>query len=369
MNRRRFLTLLGSAGLTAAVSTTATANAAGHATFPGYKDSLGVLHDTTRCIGCRKCEQGCNTVNKLPAPKEPFDDLTVLDTKRRTTPNNWTVVNKYNVAGLHSPVFAKIQCNHCLEPACASACFVKAFKKNPDGSVTYDGSICVGCRYCMVACPFNVPTFDYDEPYNPLIQKCTMCHPLLEQGKLPGCVQACPKDALTFGKRTDLLRIARERLYKNPDRYVDHIYGEHEMGGTQWMYISGVPFSQVGMNEDLGTKPAPEYTAGALGAVPMVVGIWPLLLTGAYAITKRKDKIAAEEREEAVKEAIAQTQAAAEEKLNAALAKAQKDKEATVTREVKKAVDEARKTFEEELAAKEQPKADDEAANKPGEGA
>ncbi len=361
MNRRNFLGLLGSTSLAAAVGTTSTAQAASHATFPGYKDSVGVLHDSTRCIGCRKCEQACNIVNNLPAPKEPFTDLNVLDTERRTAPNNWTVVNKYNVAGLEHPVFRKQQCNHCLEPACASACFVKAFTKNPDGSVTYDGSLCVGCRYCMIACPFNVPTFEYEEAFDPLIRKCTMCHPRLLEGKLPGCVEACPKGALTFGKRKDLLRMAHNRIAQFPERYVDHVYGEDEMGGTQWLYLSGVPFKEIGMNEELGNAPAPSFTAGALGSVAMVVGIWPILLTGAYAITKRKEEIATEERIEAVNEAIAQTKAEGEDKLAAALAKAAKDKETTVTREVKKAVADARKAFEEELAAKEAPEAEAEA--------
>ncbi|AAS95017.1 sulfate respiration complex iron-sulfur protein HmcB [Nitratidesulfovibrio vulgaris] len=370
MDRRRFLTLLGSAGLTATVATAGTAKAASTGTFPGYKDSYGVLHDTTRCIGCRKCEQACNEVNKLPAPKAKFDDLTVLEKTRRTDADSWTVVNRYNAAGLDHPVFRKQQCNHCLEPACASACFVKAFTKNPDGSVTYDGSLCVGCRYCMVACPFNVPAFQYAEAFDPLIQKCTMCHPRLAEGKLPGCVEICPKEALTFGRRKDLVRIAHDRIRQNPGRYIDHVYGEQEMGGTAWMYLSGVPFSATGMNEELGTKSAPEYTAGALGAVPMVVGIWPILLTGAYAITKRKEKIAAEEQAEAVKQAVAASRAEADDKLKAALAKADKDKEAAVTREVKKAVDEARKTFEEELAAKEQPEAPEgDDAGKPGEDA
>lgn len=349
MNRRKFLTLLGTAGVTAAVSSGATANAAGNQTFKGYKDSYGVLHDTTRCIGCRKCEQACNDVNKLPAPKTKFDDLKVLETPRRTDPVTWTVVNKYNAAGLSHPVFRKQQCNHCLEPACASACFVKAFTKNPDGSVTYDGSLCVGCRYCMVACPFNVPTFEYGEAFDPLIKKCTMCHPRLQEGKLPGCVEICPKEALTFGRREDLLHIARQRIRNNPGRYQDHIYGEREMGGTAWMYLNGVPVEQVGMQE-LGEKSAPELTSGALGAVPMVVGIWPVLLTGAYAISKRKEKVAAEEQAEAVKAALAKAKEEADKKLQTALDKATKEKDAAVAREVKKAVDEAEKAFEAKLA-------------------
>lgn len=352
MNRRRFLTLLGTAGVSTAMGAVGAkrAVAAGDQNFRGHKDSYGVLHDTTRCIGCRKCEQACNEVNSLPAPETRFDDLTVLDKPRRGDARNWTVVNKYNVAGLEHPVFRKQQCNHCLEPACASACFVKAFTKNPDGSVTYDGSLCVGCRYCMIACPFNVPAFQYDEAFDPLIQKCTMCHPRIREGKLPGCVEVCPKEALTFGKRADLVRIARDRIRNNPGRYQDHIYGEREMGGTAWMYLAGVPFEAMGQ-QDLGTRSAPEYTAGALGSVPMVVGIWPVLLTGAYAISRRKEKVAAEEREEAVQAALARARADAENAMNAALVKAAKEKDAAVAREVKKAMEQAEQAFEEKFAA------------------
>ncbi len=153
MLRRTFLGLMGAAagaGMLAPVK----ADAASHE-FKGYPGSKGVLFDATRCIGCRKCEAACNTVNELPKPKVPFDDLEVLNTKRRTDAKTYTVVNKYQ--GPTGPLFRKIQCNHCLEPACASACFVKAFKKTPSGAVVYDASVCVGCRYCMVACPFEIP--------------------------------------------------------------------------------------------------------------------------------------------------------------------------------------------------------------------
>ena len=337
MNRRTFLTLLGGLGAGSALGGVKTASAAG-GTFPGHPDSNGVLHDTTLCIGCRRCEKGCAEVNQLPTPEKPFDDLTVLNKTRRTTAEAWTVVNKYHPVSMDKAVFRKSQCMHCEEPACASACFVKAFTKNPDGSVTYDPSLCVGCRYCMIACPFNIPGYTYNRALNPLVQKCTMCHPRQQEGKLPGCVEACPTGALVFGKRTKLLSLAWERISKNPERYQNHVYGEHEMGGTAWMTISGAPFKAVGLNEDLGTKPAADYTSGALGAVPMVVGIWPVLLGGAYAITKRKEKIAQEERVDAVKAAIARTKEEAEKTLKARLEKAEKEKEKTVASEVKKAV-------------------------------
>lgn len=353
MNRRSFLTLLGGLGAGSALGGVTSASAAS-GTFAGYPDSNGVLHDTTLCIGCRRCEQACATVNDLPKPEKPFTDLTVLDTTRRTTAKEWTVVNKYKPVSLGKDVFRKSQCLHCQEPACASACFVKAFTKNPDGSVTYDASLCVGCRYCMIACPFNIPGYTYDRALNPLVQKCTLCHPRLQEGKLPGCVEDCPTGALVFGKRKDLIRIARERILKNPQRYQDHVYGEHEMGGTAWMTISGAPFTAVGLDEKLGTKPAADYTSAALGAVPMVVGIWPVLLGGAYALSRRKEQIATEERVAAVRAAIARTKEDAEKKLKTSLDKAEKDKDKAVAAEVKKAVAEAEEAFKAKLEAEAQ---------------
>jgi Fe-S-cluster-containing dehydrogenase component len=319
------------------------ARAAGNAPFAGYPESLGVLFDVTRCIGCRKCEEACNKVNELPAPAKPFGDLSVSQQPRRTTAKAFTVVNRHeNVPGARGPLFRKIQCNHCLEPACASACFVSAFTKNATGAVTYDESVCVGCRYCMIACPFEIPAYEYDKAFDPRITKCTFCQPRLAKGLLPGCVEACPTEALTFGRRRDLLRIAHERFAQFPGRYIDAIYGEREMGGTAWLTISGVPFRELGMREDLGTTPAPELTKGALSVVPVVAGLWPVLLTGIWAIAQRKDKIAHEEQVAAVAAAVGRAQADAKAKLTDAMAKAEKDKKAAVEKEVKKALDAAK---------------------------
>ena len=317
MNRRRFLTILGSAGVASALSTAETANAAGGThTWPYHENSYGVLHDTTRCIGCRRCEAGCNKVNSLPKPDKAFDDLSVLDKNRRMTPTSWTVVNKYELNG--KPVFRKSQCFHCNDPACASACFAKCFQKQPDGSVAYDGSQCVGCRYCMVACPFYVPSFEYDDAWDPLVVKCTFCEPRLKEGKLPGCVEDCPMDALTFGRRSDLIKVARARIKNNPGKYADYIYGEWDAGGTAWMVLApsapvaaskdshqaiGHEFASLGLDTHLGNRPMGELTAGALGAVPMIVAFWPVLFGGAYAIAKRREAIHKAETETIVKEA------------------------------------------------------------------
>jgi formate dehydrogenase iron-sulfur subunit len=343
ISRRKFLGWMGAAGLGSAVGS-APARAASNKEFKGHPDAMAVLHDTTRCVGCRKCEAACNQVNDLPQPQKPFDDLGVLEQQRRTTPAKYTVVNQFTGGPqFGNQTFVKKQCNHCLEPACASVCFVKAFTKNADGSVTYNPDLCVGCRYCMIACPFEIPTYEYDQAFTPRVMKCTMCHPRLLEGKLPGCVEACPTEALVIGKRSEMIRVARERIRTFAGRYVDHIYGEHEMGGTNWLYLSGVPFGSIGMREDLGTTPAGKLTAGALGAVPIVIGLWPVLLTGIYAINKCKEKIAEAERSQAVNEALEQARAAADAKLKESLQKAEKDKAAAVEREVKKALEEAAK--------------------------
>lgn len=340
ISRRKFLGWMGAAGLSATVGKPV--HAASNKHFQGHPAAKGVLHDITRCVGCRSCEEACNKVNELPAPERPFKELAVLDQSRRTTTKAFTVVNKYEKANPGNvPVFRKIQCNHCLEPACASACFVRAFTKTETGAVVYDSSFCVGCRYCMIACPFEIPTYEYDSAFTPRIRKCTLCYARISKGQLPGCVESCPTEALTFGTRTDLLKIARERVRKYPQRYIDHIYGEHEMGGTNWLYLSGVPFREVGMREDLGITAAPQFTSGALATVPMVVGLWPVLLTGVYAISKRKEKIAQEESAQALAAGIEQANSQAEAKLSNALADAKKEHEKITELAVKKALEEA----------------------------
>jgi Fe-S-cluster-containing dehydrogenase component len=350
ISRRKFLGWLGAAGIGATVGQK-TARAASNKHFEGYPESNGVLFDSTRCIGCRKCEEGCNKVNELPEPDQSFRDLSVLDSQRRTTPEAYTVVNRFdNAGGNLGPLYRKIQCNHCLEPACASACFVQAFKKTETGAVTYDASVCVGCRYCMIACPFEIPTYEYDSAFSPRVMKCTLCHPRIVKGLLPGCVEVCPTEALTYGRREDLLRIGRERIRRFPDRYVNHIYGENEMGGTSWLYLSEVPFKDIGMREDLGVTPAPKLTSGALSAVPVVVGLWPVLLGGVYAINKRKEKIEKQEKEQAVAEALEAAEAEAKAKMKEAMEFQEKQKVKAIEKAVSKALEEAAKAAEKEAS-------------------
>jgi len=295
MDRRRFLKTCAAGG---GVAVLASADRAiGASGFSGYPDGMGVLVDLTRCVGCRTCEAACNREQQLPSPNEPFDDPSVFEDneegrKRRTMPGQYTVVNRYEQEGegdkKGAPVYRKMQCNHCNEPACLTSCFVNAYTKTKEGAVIYNEKVCVGCRTCMTACPFYVPTFVYDSALHAQIKKCIFCHATrLTKGRPPACVEACPQEVMTFGKRDHLIAAARKRIHDNPGRYVDHIYGEKEVGGTAWMYLSAVPFDKVGFDTTLGDKPILSNVQDFLGIVPMVLTIWPALFTGFHLLATR----------------------------------------------------------------------------------
>jgi len=298
MNRRKFLkgSLLGGTALSV-LGKSKKADAS--ETFGGYPNSMGVLVDLTRCVGCRTCEAACNKEQGLPEPAQPFNDLSVLDHKRRTSEGAYTVVNRYEIPGKKHPLFRKIQCNHCQEPACLTSCFVHAYRKTPEGAVMYDPTVCVGCRTCMIACPFYVPAYSYSSVLNPVIKKCIFCYETrLKFGRPPACVEACPRQVLTFGKRKDLIKIGHERIRRHPDIYEDHIYGEKEVGGTSWMYLSSAPFDQVGFDTGLGNQPILSYVKEFLTIVPMVLTIWPALFAGFHLLATRKDSKKEEEKTE-----------------------------------------------------------------------
>ena len=250
------------------------------------KEFVGVLVDTTRCIGCRSCEVACSEANGNFVPDVRNDNA--LEAVRDTSDKQWTVVNRFNTE--KGPVFVKRQCMHCWQPACAAACLVNAMAKTREGPVTWDGDKCMGCRFCMVSCPFDIPKAEYFE-WNPKIQKCNMCYERLQAGMKPACVEACPTDTLMFGPKRQLMEVARHRVYSHPDKYVHHIYGEHEVGGAGWLYLSSVPFNQIGFRTDLGTTPYPEYTKQFLVSVPMILFGVPALLLGLNELADRKAEV------------------------------------------------------------------------------
>jgi formate dehydrogenase iron-sulfur subunit len=287
LSRRGFLRVAAITGSAAVGATASRARAAGDLDHAGENESA-MLVDATVCAGCRACEAACSEANALPAPSA---DVDVTKERRDTGPEAFTVVNGAEGPD-GQPRYAKRQCMHCLSPACASACPVRALDKQPEGPVIYRGDRCMGCRYCMVACPFEIPKYQYDK-VAPLVRKCTFCAQRQKEGKKPACAEACPTGALTFGKRGALIELAKHRIYRTPEKYVHHVYGEHEAGGTNWLYISDVPFEKLAMRS-VRDEAYPDKVQGALGAPPFVMTLWPPLLMGLYAFSKRRDAHAAE---------------------------------------------------------------------------
>jgi Fe-S-cluster-containing dehydrogenase component len=241
-----------------------------------YGKFYGILFDSTKCIGCRTCEKACHLVNNLVEPGEAplgeheFDDLDkAFEKRRRTGYSSHTVINRFypggsTEGGEKEPTFVKYQCMHCNYPACVSACIVGALTKEPDGPVHYDQVDCIGCRYCVVACPFQVPVYEFHDAFSPAVLKCTLCQPRIEQGLLPGCVKACPMEAMTFGRREELIDLGHKLIEKYPDKYHPEIWGEHIVGGTGWMYL--LP-KEISNSEEVGlplfdgmTEPIPPVT-------------------------------------------------------------------------------------------------------------
>jgi len=250
------------------------------------QEFYGVLYDSTRCVGCQSCEVACAEANGLPAP-DP-EDYPVPGTIRKTNEHRRTVINAFENEEW-GEIYVKTQCMHCSQPACASACLTQAMHKTHEGPVIWRDKKCMGCRYCMVSCPFDMPRFEYDSP-NPDIVKCTMCYERVKDGGVPACVEACPGEALTFGPRRELIAEARRRIVENPGLYHDEIYGEHEAGGTAFLYLSPVPFDQIGMNTKIQKKSYPELTKGFLYSVPSIFILWPAMLLGIHNATKKNAK-------------------------------------------------------------------------------
>lgn len=297
MDRRQFCRLAGAgigtaltgAKLTDAIGSPSAGMDANGQGIARPEEFVGVLTDTTRCIGCRSCEMACGRAHDLYVPDVRNDKA--LEHERQTSEKQWTVVNRYKTQ--KGTVYAKKQCLHCWQPACASACLTNAMFKTRIGPVIWRGDKCMGCRYCMVSCPFNIPKFEYNSS-NPKIQKCILCYDRILAGRKPACVEACPTDALMFGRKRDLMEIARDRIYNHPDRYHPEVYGENVAGGTGWLYLASVPFDQLGFPTNLGTTPYPEYTREFLYAVPMVFLLWPTFLLGLNYLTRRPEKKAKE---------------------------------------------------------------------------
>ena len=239
----------------------------------------------TVCIGCRLCEHACKKSNGFdPGPVESYDDQSVFRQRRRPAPDAYTVVNSWtNPKDRTKQIYVKTNCLHCNRPACVSACLVGALRKREMGAVTYDAWKCIGCRYCMVACPFQIPAYDYHDALTPQVRKCQLCfHRTREEGVLPECVAACPRQTMVYGRRSELLALAKDKIKARPNDYVDHVYGEHEVGGTNWLYLSSVPFERIGFVKL--PSDAPPVITEAIQHGVFKHGIPPLTLYGVLGV-------------------------------------------------------------------------------------
>jgi formate dehydrogenase iron-sulfur subunit len=286
ISRRCFLGL-GAAGLGAALLLNRTSWAgetAGNADAP----QSSVLVDLTRCIGCRACENACRVRQKRPPL--PTGRVGYGPGEGRLSFTSWTFVDFREVQGAPAAktVFpVKRQCMHCVDAACVSACPVAALHKTPRGAVVYTASRCIGCRYCMIACPFKVPRYEWNEGLTPRVGKCDFCDDRVASGASPACVMACPTGTLKFGTRTNILREAQARMQVNPGRYVS-MYGDKVVGGTSWIYLSDVPMEQLGFRVDLPEVALPSLTWASLTRVPVVVVTLGIVLAGVYRLHGRK---------------------------------------------------------------------------------
>jgi len=270
IKRRDFLKGAAGCGVLAAVGQPAYAEAKTKERLPG---AIGFLYDSTLCIGCQSCMVGCKKANNMPV--ESSDLLPIWEDPKELSAKTLNIIKKYESGSGQNKdqetdgfAFVKRQCMHCVDPGCVSACPVSAMHKNPDtGVIMYNKDACIGCRYCQVACPFLIPKFQWNSAF-PQIVKCQMCSHLLAKGDIPGCCSSCPTGATVYGPTNELLAIAKQRLKLEPGtyfdtpvasldsgkaysqkagKYVQHIYGEHEVGGTQVLMLAGVPFGKLGM--------------------------------------------------------------------------------------------------------------------------
>lgn len=242
--------------------------------------SSAILVDVTRCTGCERCVAACVDTNGLDPVAADHDGAVAfggLSANRLCT-----------ITPLGDGRWARKSCMHCVEPACVAACLVGALRKTPEGAVIYDSEKCIGCRYCMLACPMHIPRYEWDKPI-PFVAKCDMCHDRFLQGRVPACVEACPHQALTFGERGEMLRQARERILGEPSRYLPHIWGEHEWGGTSVLYLSDIDLGDLDL-EPLVTRSVPSITDPVIHLTPAIAfGVATTMFGLAWILQRRQD--------------------------------------------------------------------------------
>lgn len=298
----------------AAVGATALAGdgAAREAVQPG-PDAVGMLFDSTRCIGCRACQTACKAANELP-PDVVAAGGGVYDAPVDLNSTTKNIIKAFPTAD--GPAFMKQQCMHCVDPACVSACMLGAMHKEGEGLrriegeragtgiVLWDKYTCTGCRYCQIACAFNVPKFEWFEAF-PYIVKCELCRHRADPKKEgpravanPACCEVCPREAVIYGYRGELLAEAKRRLAAEPGRYNGKVYGEKDGGGTQVLYLAaaGVSFQELGLPA-LQARSAAQFSESVSHA-PYLYGFTPIALYAGLSFFIRRNKRKEEAAEE-----------------------------------------------------------------------
>ena len=244
--------------------------------------SKGVLVDLTKCIGCRGCQVACKSWNERSSSIKPTVMSGVFTNPPKLNSETYTHITyiEQELQGEPAWHFVKDQCMHCKDPACVSACPVKALEKIKTGPVVYHYDRCIGCRYCMIACPFHIPKYEWEKALTPWVQKCTFCSERIANGLIPACIKVCPTQVMYYNDLDAVLAEADRRLKKHPTRYVDHIYGKKEAGGTAWVYLSNVPFEKLGFNMNIPEVRLPSLTWASLKIIPAEVGIFAAVLGG-----------------------------------------------------------------------------------------
>jgi len=227
-----------------------------------------LLIDITKCVGCGECSAACAAAHGFGAPTSELDGT------------NYTAVTQVG------DLYARHLCMNCKEPTCVSVCLVGAMTKHENGPVVYDFSKCIGCRYCIQACPFFIPKYEWDKTF-PAVMKCNLCY----EREGTACTDACQFGATVYGDRDTLIAEAQRRVAENPGMYVDHIYGLKEVGGTSVLYISSKPFSELGFPTNVPDEAMPKLSWVVVSQIPKFAVATGVLLFGIHWITARRQEV------------------------------------------------------------------------------